>query len=216
MGELINDPFRAARLVLHLRRQGITDHGVLNVIERVRRADFVDPAYADLGDEDCLLPLPCGQTQQRPSLIASVLQSLGLEPGVSIRILLIGEDSGYMAALLSELGHHVYVVSRFHTLVQHMRQRFEQKDLTKIRVTHGDPQLGWTSMAPFHRIVIFGGLEEVGEDLLDQLNPDGFCVASLVRGPGQILTKINRGGSEIGALGPIKAAQIRPGASSVL
>lgn len=216
MGELINDPFRAARLVLHLRRQGVTDHGVLNVIERVRRGDFVDTVHSDLGDEDCVLPLPCGQTQPRPSEIATVLQAMDLEPGASVRVLLIGEDSGYTAALLSALGHSVYVVTRYRTLLQHMETCFAQSDVSNVRVHHGDAVQGWPASAPFDRIAVMGGLETLERDLTDQLSPQGIGVAILGAADHQYLTKFNREGVSGAQIAAIKAAQIRPGASSVL
>lgn len=212
MGELIEDPFRAARLVLSLRREGITDHGVLNVVEKVSRAKFVDPSLADLADEDCELPLPCGQTQLRPSLIARALQALDLQPGQAVRVLVMGEDSGYLASLLAELGHHVYVVSRFHTLVEHIRQRAP----VTVRVTHGDLLTGWPSASPFDRIIILGGMDEVSLDLLDQLSPNGFCLAAVGENMDQTLENIGKTGDRLGTFGPIKTVQIAQGASTVL
>ena len=49
MEDLITDPFRAARLVLRLRQEGVTDDGVLRAMETVDRGAFVDdPALKDL------------------------------------------------------------------------------------------------------------------------------------------------------------------------
>ena len=42
MAELIADPFRAARLVLHLRQIGITDDAVLKAMETIDRGAFID------------------------------------------------------------------------------------------------------------------------------------------------------------------------------
>lgn len=212
MGELIEDPFRAARLVLSLRREGVTDHGVLSVIERVRRGDFVDSALSELADEDCELPLPCGQTQLRPSVIARVMQALELEPGNSVRCLVMGEESGYLAALLAELGHHVYVMSRYHTLVEHMRQRVP----ASVRVQHGDVLTGWPSASPFDRIIVLGGIEAVDIELTDQLSSIGFVVAATGAHLDQNLLKIDRIGQLVETIGPIKTVQITPGASTVL
>lgn len=216
MGELIDDPFRAARLVLSLRREGITDHGVLNVIERISRAGFVDARFKTLADEDCELPLACGQTQHRPSAIARALQALELVPGDAMRILLLGEESGYMAALLAELGHHVYVVSRYHTLVEHIRQSVSDRTDWHVRVTHGDLSNGWPSASPFDRIVMLSGIEEIDFDLRDQLSSIGFCLGAIETGEGHSLQKIDAKGAMIRAFGPIKTVQFTPGASSVL
>ena len=49
MADLIPDPMRAARLILSLRRQGITDDGVLTSLETVDRGVFmVQDRHRDL------------------------------------------------------------------------------------------------------------------------------------------------------------------------
>jgi len=60
MADLIPDPLRAARFVLSLRRQGITDDGVLTALETVDRSVFVSDDLKEMVGEDCMLPIPCG------------------------------------------------------------------------------------------------------------------------------------------------------------
>ena len=61
MEELTVDPFRAARLVLRLRQEGVTDDAVLGAMETIDRGAFVDdPELKQLAFADCALPIPCG------------------------------------------------------------------------------------------------------------------------------------------------------------
>ena len=116
MGELTDDPFQAARLILTLRREGITDPGVLRAIETVPRSLFIEPSLADLAYEDCVLPIGCGQTLERPSVVSSMLQALQLSAGQVKRVLIVGCGSGYTAALEAELCQQVYAIERFRRL----------------------------------------------------------------------------------------------------
>ena len=103
MADLIPDPLRAARLVLSLRRKGVTDDGVLTALETVDRGVFVAPHLAKMVAEDCALPIPCGQSIPRPIVTAKLLRALQISPGKEERVLLIGSGSGYTAALLSQI-----------------------------------------------------------------------------------------------------------------
>ena len=116
MGELTDDPFQAARLILTLRREGITDPGVLRAIETVPRSLFIEPSLADLAYEDCVLPIGCGQTLERPSVVSSMLQALQLSAGQVKRVLIVGCGSGYTAALVAELCQQVYAIERLRRL----------------------------------------------------------------------------------------------------
>ena len=79
MEELTVDPFRAARLVLRLRQDGVTDDGVLRAMETVDRGAFVEAAdLKALAFADCALPIPCGQVIPRPTVTGHLLQALDL------------------------------------------------------------------------------------------------------------------------------------------
>ena len=65
---------------------------------------------------DVPLPLPCGQTMTAPRTVADDAVALGLQPGQ--RVLEIGTGSGYVTALLAQLGAEVVSVERFNTLAE--------------------------------------------------------------------------------------------------
>src|SRR3954471_22555596 len=75
-----------------------------------RREAFVPPSLRDRAWEDNALPIGAGQTISQPSLVAHMVDLLGLRPGD--RVLDIGAGSGYHAAVLARMAAHVFSVER--------------------------------------------------------------------------------------------------------
>lgn len=179
MAHLIADPFRTARLVLALRRRGITDDGVLSAIETIDRAAFVSPDLQELAGEDCALPIPCGQTILRPLITAHMMRALSLSPGKEQRILVVGSGSGYVSVLLSQLGRHIYGVERYSELVETSRARLAALDVSNVTVHQGDGLIGLLAHGPYERVLLTGSVSHIPESLLQQLTRTGVLVAPI-------------------------------------
>ncbi|MEX1250084.1 MAG: protein-L-isoaspartate(D-aspartate) O-methyltransferase, partial [Hyphomonas sp.] len=135
MAGLIADPFRAARLLLHLRQEGVSDARVLTAMETIDRAAFVDdPALAPLAFEDAMLPIPCGQVILRPAMTGQLLQALALPEDGSAKVLLVGLGAGYMTALAASLSRHVYAVDRYARLVREWQARLQRLGIANVTV----------------------------------------------------------------------------------
>ena len=80
------------RLIMDLRRQGISDNDVLSAVERVPREMFVPEAMRAEAYENIPLPISQGQTISQPFIVAYMTQALCL--GERNRILEIGTGSG--------------------------------------------------------------------------------------------------------------------------
>lgn len=180
MASLIADPFRAARLVLALRRKGITEDGVLAAIETIDRAAFVSDELSELAGEDCALPLPCGQTLLRPLITAFFMRALTISPGKEERILVVGSGSGYTAVLLSQLGRHVYGVERYKELAETSQERLVGLGVENVTIRQGDGLLGLPGHGPFERILLTGSVTRVPDRLLEQLTRTGILVAPMI------------------------------------
>lgn len=217
MGELTDDPFLAARLILTLRKEGITDPDVLRAVESVARTSFVDPSVADLAYENCVLPIGCGQTLERPSVVAAMLQALRLRDGPdNARVLIIGAGSGYTAALASELAGEVFAVERFRRLCDQAKRNLAAAAITNVRVWHGDGLAGWPDEAPFDRILLTGELDVVPDVLLAQLAPSGFCVVPLAGESGGELVCIDNLGDKRLDRMTVNHTPLRTGVSKAL
>jgi protein-L-isoaspartate(D-aspartate) O-methyltransferase len=195
MADLIADPFRAARLVLHLRQEGIMDSDVLKAMETIDRSAFVDLSLAHLAFEDCVLPIACGQIIPKPSVTGKLLQALQLETVKDARILVVGVGSGYMAALVAQLGAEVFAVERFRRLADTTRTRLLDLDVANVAVRHGDGLEGWADRGPYQRILLSGAIDEVPDVLLQQLTPDGALIAVMTAEVGSVLMRIDANGT---------------------
>ena len=92
---------RAGRLILSLRRQGVTDARVLKAMEAIDRAVFVHEKFLDQAWEDQALPIDCAQTISQPFIVGLMTQALDVQP--RHRVLEIGTGSGYQCAVLSRI-----------------------------------------------------------------------------------------------------------------
>ncbi|MEO1407440.1 MAG: protein-L-isoaspartate O-methyltransferase, partial [Pseudomonadota bacterium] len=176
MGELSHDPFLAARLILTLRSEGITDPDILRAIEAVPRTAFIEPELASLAYEDCVLPIGCGQTLEPPSVIASMIQALGLRARPDANVLIIGTGSGYTTAVINRLAGAVWGVERFRRLADRTLTNLAATGIDTVQILHGDGLKGWPDEGPFDRILLTGAVESVPGELFQQLAETGLCV----------------------------------------
>ena len=150
---------RKIRLVMELRRQGVTDKAVLSAIERVPRELFVPATFHDQAYENTALPIGHGQTISQPAVVAYMTQALELGP--RMKVLEVGTGCGYQAAVLARLCRRVYTVERHRELRREAEARFAELRIRNITSRWGDGTKGWTEQAPFDRIIVTAGAPQV-------------------------------------------------------
>jgi protein-L-isoaspartate(D-aspartate) O-methyltransferase len=171
----MNDATRAIRLLMNLRRNGVTNTDVLSVIEKIPREYFVPQNFNDKAYEDTALPIGHGQTISQPLVVAMMTQELELNPRHTV--LEIGTGSGYQAAILSQLCRRLYSIERLKPLHDMAVARFEEMKLRNITAVVGDGYKGMPNAAPFDRIILTcGASQEPPPALLEQLAPDGIMI----------------------------------------
>ncbi|HUN50523.1 MAG TPA: protein-L-isoaspartate(D-aspartate) O-methyltransferase [Candidatus Sulfotelmatobacter sp.] len=173
----MSDQARQIRLLMELRRQGITDTGVLAAIERVPREAFVPDTFKDQAYENIALPIKQGQTISQPYVVAFMTEALRV--GSRMKVLEIGTGSGYQSAVLARLCRRVYTIERYRSLLQEAEARFQALRLTNITTRVADGMKGWPEQAPFERIVVTAAAGTVPAALVDQLAVDGIMVLPL-------------------------------------
>lgn len=187
MGEIIDDPFRLPRFILELRREGVTDEGVLKALETVPRDKFVEESARHLAFKDVVLPIPCGQIMPRAVTVAGMTSALKLGDAKDKRVLVVGAGSGYTMAVIAELADWVYGVERYRALHRFAASNLEAAGVSNARLRHGDGLDGWTEAGPFDRILLTGAVEDVPGNLFSQLTRDGFIVAPVENDDGQFM-----------------------------
>jgi protein-L-isoaspartate(D-aspartate) O-methyltransferase len=182
---------RKIRLIMQLRRAGISDTAVLSAIERIPREAFVPESFQDQSYEDMTLPIGRGQTLSAPSVVALMTQALG--PDRRTKVLEIGTGTGYQAAVLSRLCRRLYTVERHRELLGEAERRFLKLRLHNITTRLGDGAQGWPEQAPFTRIIVTAAAERVPATLVEQLAPGGVMVVPVGRQGGeQALLRLTR------------------------
>ena len=168
---------RKIRLVLELRRAGVTDTQVLSAIERVPRELFVPDAFQDQAYENTALPISCSQTISQP-LIVGLMTEL-IQPDKRIRVLEIGTGSGYQTAVLCRLFRRVYTIERHRELLAEAEARLAQLKCHKLTAQCSDGTRGWPEQAPFPRILVTAAAAELPATLADQLDDGGIMIVPI-------------------------------------
>ncbi len=206
-----------AKLVLSLRKGGVSDPAVLAAIERTPRDLFVPDLFQERSWEDSALPIACGQTISQPLIVGLMTQALTLDS--RSRVLEIGTGSGYQTAVLSPLSRLVYSVERYRTLLGEAEKRLKSLKLMNIITKFGDGGAGWAEQAPFDRILVTAAMEGEPTILLAQLKPQGVLVAPIGRGPVQKLKRYvgdGAGGFAVEDLGEVRFVPLLPGVAKEL
>ena len=160
-----------------LEKKGIRNPRVLEAFRSVPRHLFVNPADEASAYQDRPLALSNGQTISQPYMVALMTEALDLEPGQ--RVLEIGTGSGYQAAILAELGAHVYTVERIPELSAEARRRLELAGYYDVRFHIGDGTLGLPGEEPFERIIVTAGAPDAPIALLARLAEPGVLVVPI-------------------------------------
>jgi protein-L-isoaspartate(D-aspartate) O-methyltransferase len=188
---------RKIRLLMSLRRQGVTDAAVLGAIEKIPRELFVPPTFQDRAWDDTPLPIGHGQTISQPLVVAMMTEALKLDD--RRRVLEIGTGSGYQTAVLAQLARRVYTIETIKPLQENAANLLDQLRIHNVTMRHGDGSLGWPEVAPFDRIIVTaasGGTPP--QPLLDQLDEDGIMICPVRRAADdQMMVRIRRENGQI-------------------
>lgn len=176
--------------LLSLRARGIRNTSVLRAMEMVPRDLFAPRRFADLARADVSLPLPCGQTMTAPTVIATMLVALAVEP--QHRVLEVGTGSGYVAAVLGRLGREVVSVERFRTLALSASERVDALGLDRVRIMPGDGLAMDVRSGAFDRVLLNGTVPSVPANLTEALQPGGRLVYARVIDGVSCLVRIDR------------------------
>ena len=185
--------YRRAQMVESLRRGGIEDPRVLEIMAQVPRHYFVPEAFRHQAyDDDVSIHIGEGQTISQPRIVALMTQAAKIDP--MDRVLEIGTGSGYQAAVLSGLARFVFTVERVSSLARQAKSVMDQMGLENVSVKVMDGTLGWRAQAPFDAILVTAGAPEVPAPLVEQLTDGGRLVVPVGPRESQVLKIVQRRG----------------------
>jgi protein-L-isoaspartate(D-aspartate) O-methyltransferase len=179
-----------AQLIMTLRGMGILDAATLAALEQVPRELFVPTVLRHHSYENASLPIAYNQTISQPYVIARMTEALRLR-GREL-VLEIGCGSGYQAAVLAQLCRRVYTMERLKPLLVDAENRLRDLRISNISFRLGDGSKGWPEAAPFDRIILTCGCDQIPDILLQQLKIGGIMVAPEGQGKTQQLVVVTR------------------------
>jgi protein-L-isoaspartate(D-aspartate) O-methyltransferase len=146
-------------------------------IAQVPRHEFVPAAEERHAYINYALPIGHGQTISQPYVVGVMTSRLALEPGH--KVLEIGTGSGYQSAVLSRLARTVYSLERIDELARRASSLLRTLGCQNVSVKAFDGTYGYPAAAPYDRILVTAGTDEVPEPLLAQLAVGGRLVVPI-------------------------------------
>ncbi len=192
---IVKDSYRhkglRKKLIEEIKSKGITNEGLLKVMEALPRHFFLDKAFEEWAYVDKAFPIGNDQTISQPYTVA--FQTQLLDPHKREKILEIGTGSGYQACILALMGARVYSIERQELLYHRAMELLEKLEVGNIRCFFKDGFKGLPEFAPFDKIIVTAGAKEIPEKLVEQLKIGGIMVIPVGEKSQKMLkiTKIN-------------------------
>jgi len=179
-----------------IRRRGITNPRVLEVMSRLPRHLFVPEASQAEAYGDFPVSIGQGQTISQPYMVALMTAELSLSGRE--RVLEVGTGSGFQTAILAELAAEVYTIELLPGLLKRARKTLEALGYDNIRYRLGDGSRGWPEAEPFDGILVAAAALSIPEALTGQLADNGIMVIPVGNARGfQTLMLLRRRGRGI-------------------
>lgn len=186
---------RLRMLDQQLRSRGISDERVLAAMAKVPREQFAESDSASEAYGDHPLPIGSGQTVSQPYMVASMVQTLEVQP--DHRVLEVGTGTGYEAAVLAELAAEVWTIERHAELGHQAEEILGRLGYCNVHVVIGDGSVGLPEQAPFDKIVVAAAAPSVPSTLTDQLAVGGSLVIPIGTRSDQQIQLIRKQAGEI-------------------
>lgn len=158
-----------------IRTWNVLDQDILDLLYQVKREEFVPAAYRFMAFTDMEIPLEHDAVMLAPKMDARILQELNIRK--TDKILEIGTGTGYMTALLAQLGAHVHSVEIVPELHAMARINLQTHDVTNVTLEQGDAARGWPDHGPYDVIVLTASTPVLPEAFQQSLTPGGRLFA---------------------------------------
>ena len=141
-------------------------------------------------------------SSSQPTSMAIMLEALALQPGQ--QVLEIGAGVGYNAALMAHLvgtAGHVVTIDVDEDITDAARDHLRGAGVSEVAVVQGDGGLGYAAGAPYDRIIVTAGANDIAPAWWDQLATGGRIVVPITgidpRQSNQLLLALDRIGDHL-------------------
>ena len=165
-----------------IRPWDVLDLEILDLLNNIRREDYVPPAHRALAFFDMEIPLEGaatpkepGQCMLSPKVEARMLQDLHIQKHESV--LEIGTGSGFMAALLAHRAAQVLTLEIDPALAASAAETLRRNGVMNAEVRNADGSQPLPSGPTFDVIVLSGSVARIPQGLLGSLKLGGRLAA---------------------------------------
>jgi protein-L-isoaspartate(D-aspartate) O-methyltransferase len=171
---------RTNMIAQQIRTWDVLSQDVLDLLQVLRREEFVPPVHRALAFVDTEIPLvvdgeDTGETMLAPKFEARMLQEIAVARGETV--LEIGTGSGYMAALLASRTDRVVSVEIDPRLKAFAEANLARAGVTNVRVEQGNGASGWPPAGEVDVLVVSGSLPFLPDALQRQVRIGGRIAA---------------------------------------
>lgn len=177
------------KLIDELKRLGIKNSEVMNLISHMPRHLFIDTALANRAYENVSLPIGFKQTISQPYMVARMTELIHETDSMN-NVLEIGTGSGYQTSILSMLFKKVTTVERISSLHEKSKKNLLQLGFKNISFVLGDGHLGYLLNSPYDAVIITAAAESIPDNLISQISEKGRIVLPLTNNKNQKLVKL--------------------------
>jgi protein-L-isoaspartate(D-aspartate) O-methyltransferase len=177
------------KLIDELKKLGIKNSEVMNLISHMPRHLFIDTALANRAYENVSLPIGFKQTISQPYMVARMTELIH-ERDAMDSILEIGTGSGYQTSILSMLFRKVTTIERITSLHEKSKNKLLQLGFKNISFILGDGHLGYLPNSPYDAVIITAAADSIPENLINQISSKGRIVLPLKDNGSQKLVKL--------------------------
>ena len=153
-----------------VRTADVFDDDTLDLLNELRRDEFVPEAYAELAYADMQIPLPNGQVMMTPTVEGRLLQALELT--ASDRVLEIGTGYGFLTACLARLADSVVSIDIFDDLSSAAAGNLEDAGIGSAELLVMDAMTELPE-GQFDAIAVTGSVAELDTRFSDLLSAGG-------------------------------------------
>lgn len=167
--------FAAARRFMvdgQIRTNKVTDEALLAALVDLPRERFVPESQRARAYLDDDLAVGKGRFMMEPMVLARLVQALQIADGD--KVLVVGSNTGYGAALIARLGGVVTAVESDAGLLAEARRALAEVPLPRpVELASGSLAEGLAARGPYQAILIEGAVEQIPDALAQQLAEGG-------------------------------------------
>ncbi|MDX1352845.1 MAG: protein-L-isoaspartate O-methyltransferase [Thiomicrorhabdus sp.] len=174
-----------------IRPWDVLDPKVLDLLMDIPRHLFVESGNEELAYSDIELPIGQQQIMMAPKVEGRLLQALDIDENDTV--LEIGTGSGYLTALMANLGKSVTTIELYPEIQAIAKTRLAS--FKNIEFHEGDGSENWDDGKEYDVIVLTGSVQEVPQSYKEKLNLGGRLVVVTGSSPvmtAQVVTRISQ------------------------